>query len=242
MDARVEQVLSAFVEAARLSLGENLDSIVLFGSAAEDRLRATSDVNVIVVLDVMEDTALPGLAAAVRTAHAAIGLSPMFLRKHEIPLAVRAFPVKFADIRRRRRVLHGRDPFDDIVISRADEVLRLQQVLLNFILRTRANLIRLNGRDDELVHVLAGTAGPIRSAASCILELEGNPATDGREATRFLAREHPSTQVDDALEHLHRARETGRLEAGQAHEALSRLLAFAEALYRRVIALEGPWP
>lgn len=242
METRVEQVLASFVEAARLALGEGLHSIVLFGSAAEDRLRATSDVNVVVVLDTLEDTALPGLSAAVRTAHAGVGLSPMFLRKHEIPLAIRAFPVKFADIRRRRKVVYGADPFDDIVISRADEVIRLQQVLLNFVLRTRATLIRLHGRDDELCRALADTAGPLRSAASCILELEGNPAADGREAVRFLATEHPSTQADEAIEVLHRAREEGRLKAGEGAEALGRLLAFAEALYRRVIALEVPWP
>ena len=48
---RAERGLSALVAAARQALGDTLDSIVLFGSAAEGRLRAASDVNVIFVLN-----------------------------------------------------------------------------------------------------------------------------------------------------------------------------------------------
>jgi len=44
------RVLDEFVAAAREAFGHDLVSIVLFGSAAEGALRATSDVNVIVVL------------------------------------------------------------------------------------------------------------------------------------------------------------------------------------------------
>ncbi len=47
---RVSRVLAEFVEQALTALGETLRAIVLFGSAAENRLRATSDVNVVVVL------------------------------------------------------------------------------------------------------------------------------------------------------------------------------------------------
>jgi predicted nucleotidyltransferase len=50
MRYEVTRVLDAFVSAAQSSFGPDLVSVVLFGSAAEDRMRATSDVNVIVLL------------------------------------------------------------------------------------------------------------------------------------------------------------------------------------------------
>jgi hypothetical protein len=47
--ADVAQGLATFVDATQAALGPDLVAVVLFGSAAEGRLRATSDVNVIVV-------------------------------------------------------------------------------------------------------------------------------------------------------------------------------------------------
>lgn len=43
-------MIGELVTALRAALGEDLVSVVLFGTAAEDKLRATSDVNVIIVL------------------------------------------------------------------------------------------------------------------------------------------------------------------------------------------------
>lgn len=39
----VDQVLSELVEASREVLGSELASVILYGSAAEDKLRASSD-------------------------------------------------------------------------------------------------------------------------------------------------------------------------------------------------------
>ena len=46
----VERVLEGFVQSAQTAFGTDLISVVLYGSAAEGRMRSTSDVNVIVVL------------------------------------------------------------------------------------------------------------------------------------------------------------------------------------------------
>ena len=46
----VSQALDSFVASAKEAFGEDLVSLVLFGSAAEGRMRATSDVNLMIVL------------------------------------------------------------------------------------------------------------------------------------------------------------------------------------------------
>jgi len=91
---------------------------VLFGSAAEGRLRPTSDVNVVVVLRRVDPKRLEAIGEAYRFAHAAIRLSAMFIRESEIAVAKDAFAVKFADIAARHEVLYGTDPFDGLTISR----------------------------------------------------------------------------------------------------------------------------
>jgi predicted nucleotidyltransferase len=47
---RIDAVLRGFLDAAQEAFGADLLSAVLFGSAAEGRMRATSDLNVILVL------------------------------------------------------------------------------------------------------------------------------------------------------------------------------------------------
>jgi predicted nucleotidyltransferase len=46
----VDRILRDFTETAYHALGSDLHSIVLYGSAAEGRLRPTSDVNVILLM------------------------------------------------------------------------------------------------------------------------------------------------------------------------------------------------
>jgi hypothetical protein len=64
----VGQTVAAFVEAPRDAFGDRLISVVLFGSAAEGRLRPTSDVNVIVVLQAFDHDRAARLSAAYQTA------------------------------------------------------------------------------------------------------------------------------------------------------------------------------
>src|SRR5262245_23422260 len=107
LPANVATVLKSFLEEARASLGDDLVSAVLFGSAAENRLTATSDVNLILVLRGFDAERLGALGDALLAAEAAIQLKVMFLVESEIPSAVECFAQKFADILRRHRVVYG---------------------------------------------------------------------------------------------------------------------------------------
>src|SRR2546427_11219458 len=100
LPAEVARALDDFVAAAREAFGDALESVVLFGSAAEGALRATSDVNVILVLTAFERARADRVREAFRAAHAAIDLRAMFLLRDEIAAAAEAFAQKFGDIRR----------------------------------------------------------------------------------------------------------------------------------------------
>src|SRR5438067_66390 len=111
LPVEVSQALREFVDGAKSALGPDLVSIVLFGSAAEGRMRATSDVNLILVLARFDRRSIDALREALRTAHALIRLEVMLILEAEVPAAAEAFAVKFADIRERHRLLHGKDLF-----------------------------------------------------------------------------------------------------------------------------------
>ena len=182
LPATVGRVLDEFVQAARADLGAALQSIVLFGSAAENRIRATSDVNVAVVLSAFERTGIERLRPTLERAHAAIRLEVLWLLEPEVAAAAEAFAVKFTDIVRRHRVLYGPDPFAGLVISRQATIARLRQVLLNQLLRLRASYASDGGHEDRLALRIADAAGPLRVSAAEILELEGGPVLAPRDA------------------------------------------------------------
>src|SRR5687767_15220922 len=118
LPAPVARSLEDFVAAARAELGTSLRSVVLYGSAAEGRMRPTSDVNVILVLDAFDPAAIDRLRGPLGIARAAIELAVMFLLADEVRPASEAFAAKFADVLRRRRVLFGEDPFRGLTIPR----------------------------------------------------------------------------------------------------------------------------
>ena len=101
----VGRVLTGFIEQAQSAFANDLRAVVLYGSGAEGKLRATSDVNLLLVLSAFEQTKANQLREPLRLAHAAILLRVMFLLESEIRPAMESFAVKFADIIRRRRVL-----------------------------------------------------------------------------------------------------------------------------------------
>ncbi|HVE81705.1 MAG TPA: hypothetical protein VND93_02610 [Myxococcales bacterium] len=220
----VARVLDDLVEAARAALGPDLRSIVLYGSAAEGRMRPTSDVNAILVLAAFNPAKVDALREPLRTAYAAVRLSAMVLLESEIAAAVDAFAVKFADVLHRRQVLFGTDPFAGVTLSRSAEISRLKQVLLNLTLRLRQRYLVLSLRDEQAAGVVADTAGPVRACAATLLELQGKAAAAPKEALQQVAAGLPGTGWSDVLHHLSEARETRTLPPGVAGPTLLQLI------------------
>jgi predicted nucleotidyltransferase len=225
-------VLDRFVADAQAAFGADLAAIVLFGSAAEDALRPTSDINLIVVLRRFDAAAAARLAPAYQLAQAAARLSAMFLRESEISAAAAAFAVKFLDITARRRVLFGADPFATLAVPRDAVERRVKQVLLNLELRLREQLVVAAGQPDRLVRALADTAGPLRAAASALCWLEGKPVSPPKAALAAIAKDLAGGPWDDLLNAVTAARALAP-ESGDPAALFVRLVAMIDALRRR---------
>ena len=237
MPQDVAQGLDGYVAAAKEALGEDLVAVVLFGSAAEGRMRATSDVNLLVVLARFDAARIDRIREPLRLAHATIRLEAMLVLESELGEAAEAFAVKFADIRSRHRVLAGRDVVAALSPSRGAMISRLRQILLNFILRTRERYALVSLRDEQLADVVADAAGPLRAAAEIMSQLEGRSAGSPKEALENLAREIDATRWIASLASLSQAREERRLAPGEGARTVLALLALAEALHERAARL-----
>lgn len=229
MNPKTQKILDDFVAAVRGAFGDDVLSVVLFGSAAEDRLRPSSDVNVLVLLRSFDPVKAATLGPQLQLFAAAVRLRVMFLLDAELEAAALAFPVKFADMTRRHRVLAGADPFTHLAIPRAATRARLEQVLLNLVLRLRARLVESGENEGLLLRSIAEAAGPLRVSAAELLELEGRGAPSPKEALQIVA--------GKPLEELSKVRENGSLPPGAARTTLLGLIELAGTMRVRVEAL-----
>lgn len=229
----VTRVLDDLVAVAREALAGDMVAAVLFGSAAEGRMRATSDVNLILVLRALPRERLERLRPALAAAQAAVRLRPMFLLEREIGAAASAFAVKFADIVHRRRVLWGEDPFVGLVVPRAAIAARLRQVLLNSSLHLREAYLVRGVRGEQLVALIADSAGPLRASAAALLELEGTPAGSPREALARVAADLPGGDRAALLAHVSEAREREPIAAEVAGDTVWELIELADRMRER---------
>jgi hypothetical protein len=217
-------------------LGEELEALILFGSAAEGLMRASSDVNLLVVVRRFDPERIGKASEVLQEGAAAVELHPMFLLASEVALATESFSVKFDDIAHRHVVLYGKDPFEALTIPRALIVRRLQQVLFNLTLRLRTLYANGRSREESLAAVLADMAAPLRRSAYAILELRGDRPTSPKAALESLAAEFGADWGHD-LQSLSRAREDLRLEPGTAARLILRLAELSELLRQRAASL-----
>ncbi len=230
--------LSRFVESSRVIFGEDLKSVVLFGSGAEGRLRPASDVNVILILTSFDSTKAGAIRAPYAAAQAAIRLKAMFLLESELPQVLISFGQKFSDVLRRHQVLYGPDPLVGANIPRSAIILRLRQVLLNLMLRLREGYVEQGATQERVSELIAEAAGPLRSCAATLLELEGKSAASPKEALVQFVATLPASGWDEILAHVSDARERRELPAALADKTVIGLIELTARLAARVACLD----
>ncbi len=226
----LEGVLSELVDAAKQCFGADLVLAALFGSAAEDKLRPGSDVNVLFVLEGFDADKVDAFRPALRTAHAALRVQAMFLLRAELPVAAELFAVKFNDVRTRHRMLHGPDLLKELAIDDAELRRRLREVLLNLAIRLRERYVMVSLREEQLVTVIADAAPPLRASAMALLKLRGIEVPSLREALETVAAGIGNAAFSAAVANLSQARQEQRLPPGVAAPMLLALSGLATFL------------
>jgi predicted nucleotidyltransferase len=238
LPANVQQILSGFLASARRAFAEDLLSAVLFGSAADGSLRKSSDVNLILVLRRYDPSRAQQVRNDLATAEAAILLRVMFLVQDEIPAACEAFAQKFSDILRRRVVLLGPDPFENVSVPHAAQVRRLRQVLLNLLLRLREVHSGHESGSRSTLNMLADSTGALRSSAVLLLVLEGRDAPKPKQALLDVAEQVAPGKFSPALMKLSQLRETATLPEADAQEVMIAMMELAAAMHQRAAAIQ----
>jgi hypothetical protein len=152
-----EDKLQQLVQRLQTACGENLVSVVLYGSAArEDFHEQYSDVNLLLVVQKLNASAMQALTPVITWwTHEEKLHPPMIMTRQELQESADVFAIELLDIKMTHRTLAG----DDVVMA-IDVPLNLHRVeveheLRTTLLRLRQHLLLAPDKTDELRTVLA---------------------------------------------------------------------------------------
>ena len=112
--------LDELVQQLRKAFGDELRAVVLYGSAAAgEHIAKRSDYNVLVLVDALDLEHLDREAAIARAWAEGGNPPPLTLTVDEWRSSSDIFPMEYADILERHRVLYGTPPFDGIRVERS---------------------------------------------------------------------------------------------------------------------------
>jgi hypothetical protein len=145
MERKLAELVSRLKEAA----GKNLESVVLYGSAASGTYRSgTSDVNVLCTLVTMDVHELQLLAPVVHWwTHDEKEPPPIFFLTEELQRSSDVFAIESLDMKRAHRVLFGEDPVADLHIPMNLHRVQVERDLRLLLLRLRQHVL-LAGKNE----------------------------------------------------------------------------------------------
>lgn len=133
----VQEALNGLINDLRATHGDNLASVVLYGSAAAgDHVELRSDYNLLIALNRITPEDLRQAQAPMREWRRLGHPLPVYFTVEELSDAADVFPIEFHQMAKARVVLFGKDPFEFVQLS--DSHLRHQTEY-----ELRAKLIQL---------------------------------------------------------------------------------------------------
>ncbi len=152
-----EDKLQQLVQRLQTSCGDNLVSVVLYGSAArEDFHEQYSDVNLLLVLRELGAAALHTLAPVITWwTHEEKLRPPMIMTHQELQESADVFAIELLDIKLSHRTLAGEDVVMAIEVPMNLHRVEVEHELRTTLLRLRQHLLVGTEKSDELRNVLA---------------------------------------------------------------------------------------
>ncbi len=234
-----ETKLAELVRRLKEFAGANLESVILFGSAARGDFRAEhSDLNVACILHSLNVEELGRLAHVVKWwCFEQKEPAPLFFTRDELKHAADVFAIEILDMKHGRRVLYGADVVAEIEVPMNLHRVQIEHDLRTTLLKLRQHYLRAPGNSKELAPVLR------KSFSSVLTLLRHVVIAFGEEppvaAHDIVARTAALTGSNTAaFEPLLRLREAGEFHG----EIVPVYGAYLKALEKTVDALEHHFP
>lgn len=164
----------AFLDDVKATHGQNLVSVILYGSAAAgDFVPDKSDYNLLIALQRITPKDLRNAHACMREWAKMGHPVPVYFTVDELQNAADVFPIEFHNMERARKVLYGTDVLENIQIS--DEFLRHQTEyeLRSKLIKLRREYIPASASVEGMVSLMSESLSSFASLFRAVLLLLG---------------------------------------------------------------------
>jgi predicted nucleotidyltransferase len=189
MSAR-EEKLTEMVRRLQEAAGENLQSVVLYGSAARGDYHAhKSDLNLLCVLKSAKATELSRIASVVRWWSGQLHEPPpRIFTSEELTRSADVFAIELLDIGQHHRVLFGEDAVADIEVPMNLHRVQVEHELRTALQKLRTHFLQFSDNENQLRAVYAKSISSVTTLLRHFLIALGEPSSsDAGEVFRRIA-------------------------------------------------------
>ena len=174
LDDSDEQIVQSFTRQIQEIYGEDLISLILFGSAAgADYIPERSDLNFLIVLKEVTPQQLKKSWRFLNQWHKRGISTPLFLDPKYIHSSVDVYPIEFLDMQEQHRLLAGDDVLNDLKISQENLRLQCEQELKGKLLHLRRSYLESGGDARRLEELMPASLKPFGVILRNLLRLHG---------------------------------------------------------------------
>ena len=218
----------------RAAWGDALQSVVLYGSAAADAPPPGTHCDVLVIVDRLDVARLDAASAVVRAWTDAGHPAPMTMTSEEWRRSADVFPMEYADILERHRVLHGAPPFDEVRVAAADLRWQLENQAMGKLLHLRAGVLASGGDAKRQLELLEASRAAVLVLFRSTLRLHGMPASGEPEAVVHETARVAGFDPEPYLRVVRHARGAPRLDRADVGATLAGYVSGVEQLKRHL--------
>jgi hypothetical protein len=188
-----EKQIAEFLSRIRHAAGENLQSVILYGSGADGEFHPDySNVNLLCVLRETSFAVLNELAPAVKWWTRQKHHVPLLLTHEELKRSADVFSIELLDMRQQYRVLYGDDVLQGLTIPMRFHRAQLEYELREKTILLRERMLLARGSKNRLWELLLGSLSTFVTLFRHTLVAVGDSAPRSkREAIQALASRVP---------------------------------------------------
>ena len=173
----VQEALSGLIDDLRATHGDNLASVVLYGSAAAgDHIELRSDYNLLIALHRIAPEDLRLAQAPMREWQRIGHPLPVYFTVEELSDAGDVFPIEFHQMAKARIVLFGRDPFEFVQLSDANLRHQTEYELRSKLIQLRRLYIPASVSTEKLCELMSDSLASFAALFRAVLLLHGKDA------------------------------------------------------------------
>lgn len=184
-----QQQIDEFIKRLREAAGENLQSVILYGSAASSEFHPEfSNINLLCMVRESSFAALTAIAPAVNWWARQKHRAPLFLTRNELERSTDVFSIEYLDMQQRHKVLFGDDVLNGLSIPMGFHRAQLEYELREKLILLREHLLVSANDTKALWKLMLGSVSTFVTLFRHALIAAGVPSpASKREAIQVLA-------------------------------------------------------